>query len=115
VEASQARPVRSSNPTAKLKDNAEAPPLSFQRKAVQDFHSRQADKNDPPSPLAGPSTVDPDPIHPNASVLPSVPQNKRGLSSVAGDGSDTEDGIVNQSMPRMSQSRPSFLLTVPSL
>jgi hypothetical protein len=38
------RPVRSSNLTAKLKDtaNVSAPELSFQCKAVQDFHSRQA-------------------------------------------------------------------------
>lgn len=84
-------PVCSSNPMAKLKDTAEAPQLSFQWKAIQDFHSWQADKNDPPSPL----TVDPD-----LNVSPSAPQNKHGISSI--NDSDTEDGIVNQSMPHMS-------------
>ena len=102
------RPVRSSNPTVKLKDTAEALHLSFQRKAVQDFHSRQANKNDPPSPGPSGSTVDPDPIHLNVSS--SAPQKKRGISSI--DGSDGEDGIVDQSMPCMLHFWPGFLLTV---
>jgi hypothetical protein len=110
------RPVRSSNPTAKLKDAAEAPQLSFQWKAVQEFHSRQlvqeshsrlAVEDDPPSP----STVDAD-----LNGSPSAPPNKRSISSV--DGSDAEDGIVNRSMPRMFHFRRSIqvvLLTMRSL
>jgi hypothetical protein len=56
------RPVRSLHLTAKLKDtsNASTPELSFQRKAVQDFHARRgqasseslvpSDAEDPPGP-----------------------------------------------------------------
>lgn len=45
---SAARPVRSLTLTAKLKDtaNASAPELSFQRKAVEEFHARQAQGED---------------------------------------------------------------------
>ena len=48
-------PARTLNLTAKLKDtaNSETPQLSFQHKAAQDFHSRQADKNDPPTSTVG--------------------------------------------------------------
>ncbi|KAF8227745.1 hypothetical protein L208DRAFT_1078154, partial [Tricholoma matsutake] len=45
------RPAQTVNPAVKLKDtaNTEAPQLSFQRKAVQDFHSQQANQNDAPT------------------------------------------------------------------
>ena len=95
--------MRSSNPTAKLKDTAEAPQLSFQRKAVQDFHSRQADKNVP----CDPSTVDPNPV--GSLSAPAVPQSKRSFTSVDGSDADNgDDGIVNQSMPRMFHFDPGF-------
>ena len=40
----QTRPIRRTAPTAKLTDinNSEQPGLSFQRKAVQDFHTQLA-------------------------------------------------------------------------
>ncbi|KAI9507403.1 hypothetical protein F5148DRAFT_1308525 [Russula earlei] len=79
-------PVRTVNPTAKLKDtaNTEAPQLSFQHKAVQEFHSQQANKNNPP-PV--PSTPDVD-LHALSSC-----------SNLSINDSDSEDEIVNQSVP----------------
>lgn len=81
------RPARALNLSAKLKDttNTETPQLSFQCKAVQDFHSRQADKNNPPPS----STVHADPnTRSPASTVP-IPQ----ILSVADSDSDDEGGI----------------------
>ena len=92
------RPARTVNPTAKLKDtaNTEKPQLSFQRKAVQDFHSRQANKNDPlPSSTVG---ANPQALSADAGTATSTLQNKRSILSI--DGSDTEDGIVDHPVPR---------------
>ncbi|KAI9457660.1 hypothetical protein F5148DRAFT_1151140 [Russula earlei] len=88
------RPVRTLNPTAKLKDaaNSETPQLSFQRKAVLDFHSRQTDKNDPPTS----STVAGDPNAPSSASAVPTPPNKRNITSVADHNSDGDDGIVDQ-------------------
>lgn len=92
------RPARSLNLTAKLKDtaNISEPQLSFQRKAVQDFHSRQAQpaqvsqpaENNRPSALLTPDA----PLHssPSAGVA-STPQNKRNISSITDDDTDAED------------------------
>ena len=72
------RPARALNLSAKLKDsaNTEAPQLSFQRKAVQDFHSRNDDKNDPVDPPPSPPspTVGADTNAPSANVVP-TPQS----------------------------------------
>ncbi|KAI0264289.1 hypothetical protein BGY98DRAFT_939981 [Russula aff. rugulosa BPL654] len=72
-----------------LKDtaNTETPQLSFQRKAVQDFHSRQADENDPPlsSVGVGPNTPS------SASTVPTC-----SITSVADSDGDDEDGIICQ-------------------
>src|SRR5260370_2451834 len=96
------------NPTAKLTDTANtAPPeLSFQRKAVQDFHSRQANTNDESSSISG--------ADPNA-CFSATPQ-KRTLSSLssfstahsdidAGEGNDG-DGNDDQMPPFMSSLSP---------
>ena len=83
------RPARILNLSAKLKDtaNTETPQLSFQRKAVRDFHSRQADENDPP-----PSSVGVGPNAPSsASTVPTC-----SITSVADSDGDDEDGIVCQ-------------------
>ncbi|KAI9507661.1 hypothetical protein F5148DRAFT_1306963 [Russula earlei] len=78
------RPVRTLNPTAKLKDaaNSETPQLSFQRKAVLDFHSRQ-NRQERPAYFF------------NASAVP-TPPNKHNITSVADHNSDGDDGIVDQ-------------------
>lgn len=95
------RPARTVNPTAKLKDsaNTEAAQLSFQRKAVQDFHSRQTAKNNS-GPASSSSTVV-NPPAPSSVNVGLTPQNKRTISSI-NSGDDVEDGIVDQSAPRMS-------------
>jgi hypothetical protein len=96
-------PARALNLSAKLKDtaNTEAPQLSFQRKAVQDFHSQQTDKNDPPpSPTASADTNLPY----SASVVP-TPQ---AACTVAVSDSDDDGGIVGQ------LTAPCTLLTVKS-
>ena len=74
------RPAQTINPAAKLKDtaNTEAPQLSFQRKAVQDFHSRQADKNEPPPALSAPVANPPAPSSVNVGL---APQNNHSNSS----------------------------------
>ncbi|KAI9448642.1 hypothetical protein F5148DRAFT_1153436 [Russula earlei] len=89
-------PAQTVNPAAKLKDtaNTEAPQLSFQRKAVQDFHSRQAKKNDPP-PVS--STPDANPHVPSSIDAELAPQNKCSNSSI--NDSNTEDEIVDQPLP----------------
>jgi hypothetical protein len=99
------RPARTLNPSAKLKDtaNTETPQLSFQRKAVQDFHSRQADKNDPPSsPTVGADTNVPS----SASVVP-TPQ------TITDSDSDDEGGIVGQpTAPCKSSSCPKLTFSL---
>jgi hypothetical protein len=97
------RPARAVNPAAKLKDsaNTEVAQLSFQRKAVQDFHSRQAVKNNP-----APSTVA-NPPAPSVNVE-STPHKKRTLSSI--NGSDVEDEIIDQPVPRMSCFHNNYIL-----
>jgi hypothetical protein len=104
-QADVSRPVRSSNLTAKLKDtaNISAPELSFQRKAVEDFHSRQAQvsppaENDQPHSL---STLDSRSHLPLSVGTASTLQNKRSISSIADDDSDSGD---NQPMQCMSSS-----------
>src|SRR5260221_12528820 len=82
--------MRMVNPTAKLTDTANtAPPeLSFQRKAVQDFRSRQANTNDQSSSISG--------ADPNA--CSSVTPQKRTLSSLSSFStadSDIDAGVVN--------------------
>jgi len=96
------RPARTVNPTAKLKDatNTERPQLSFQRRAVQEFHSRQADKNDtPPSSTLG---TNPQALSADTAIAGLTLQNKRSILSI--DGSDAEDGIVDHPVPHMSTS-----------
>ena len=84
------------NLTAKLKDtaNTSAPELSFQRKAVQDFHSCQAHVSQPVEDVNLPtsSTLDSHLHAPDsADTASSTPlQNKCSFSSITGD-SDTED------------------------
>lgn len=91
--------MRPLNLTAKLKDaaNTSAPELSFQRKAVQDFHSRQVEFFQPAENVDLPqastsSTLDShrDLHAPDPADTSSTPQNKRPFSSITGD-SDAED------------------------
>ncbi|KAI9511807.1 hypothetical protein F5148DRAFT_1146538 [Russula earlei] len=90
------RPVWTVNPTAKLKDtaNTEAPQLSFQRKAVQESHSQQANKNNPPP---APSTPDIDLHAPSSVSVGLSPRNKRSNLSI--NDSNGEDEIVDLSVP----------------
>ncbi|KAI0273133.1 hypothetical protein BGY98DRAFT_936385 [Russula aff. rugulosa BPL654] len=62
-------PARILNLSAKLKDtaNTKTSQLSFQHKAVQDFHSKQADENDPPLSSVG--------VGPNAPSQPAQSQH----------------------------------------
>ena len=98
------RPVRHPNLTAKLKDtaNTSVPELSFQRKAVQDYHSRPTEdssshpttSNDPPS---GPSlsTLDtPSQPHHIANTT-STPRAKRSFLSITSD-NDEDDTSSTQ-------------------
>ena len=103
------RPARTVNLAAKLKDtaNSEAAQLSFQRKAVQDFHTQQAIKNNPSAHLMGAN------LNPPASVTvssfePVNPQNKRSILSI--NDSDDEDGIIDQHVPRMSRFPPMMIM-----
>ncbi|KAI9458015.1 hypothetical protein F5148DRAFT_1287514 [Russula earlei] len=92
-------PVQTVNPTAKLKDtaNSEAPQLSFQCKAVQEFHSQQANKNNPPP---ASSTLDAN-LHALSLVsLGLSPQN--WCSNLSINDSNSEDEIVDQPVPHMS-------------
>ena len=101
------RPARTVNPTAKLKDsaNTEVAQLSFQRKAVQDFHSRQTVKNN-----SGPASLTVvNPPAPSVNVE-STPQSKRNFSSI--NGGDVEDGIVDQPAPRMSCFHLTFMFSL---
>jgi hypothetical protein len=92
VDRDISRPVRALNLSAKLKDtaNTETPQLSFQRKAVQDFHSRQADKSDPLSTVGG------DPNAPSSASTVSTPQNTPNVSFIPDGDSDEDVGIVSQ-------------------
>lgn len=85
------RPARSLNPAAKLKDaaNTEAPQLSFQRKAVQDFYSRHANRIDDP---AAASATALDLTVPSPAGVHPTPQNKRDVSLLSeGDGDSGGD------------------------
>ncbi len=105
------RPARALTLTAKLKDaaNTEAPQLSFQRKAVHDFHSRQANKNDPPVPPSS-LTVGADANAPSSASAAPTPQTKSKTSSIADIDDDGDDGTVDQLAPCMSSSshKPTF-------
>jgi hypothetical protein len=70
----------------KLKDaaNTEAPQLSFQRKAVEEFHSRQAQDCRPPAS----STPDSHLHAPPSPCTASTPQNKRKIAAITGGPSD---------------------------
>lgn len=87
------RPARTLNLAAKLKDaaNTKSPQLSFQCKAVQDFHSRQAHKNDPPS--SSPMGSNPN-APSSASAVPTL-QNKCSVSSVVDDNNNDNDNDDN--------------------
>lgn len=89
------RPVRSSNLTAKLKDtaNVSAPELSFQCKAVRDFHSHQAQVSLPAETDQSLALSTPD-AHLHSSPpadTASTPQSKRNFSFVSDDDSDAGD------------------------
>ena len=93
------------NLTAKLKDaaNASAPELSFQRKAVQDFHARQGltgtplrvgDGDQPAAPAESSQSTDSTPAESQeqpqlrSSPVVSTSQNKRNIDSVTDEDSD---------------------------
>jgi hypothetical protein len=115
------RPARSHNLPAKLKDtaNISEPELSFQRKAVRDFHSRQAQvpqrmaENDHSSAL---STPDAD-LHsspgPSTDVA-STPRYKRDISSISAITDDDSDAESDQPERRASFNSSSSL-TFPNL
>jgi len=89
------RPVRALNLAAKLKDtaNSAAPELSFQRKALQDFHSRQTKSAQPSQQhdsLPTSSTLNSHPPAPQSVDAASTSQNKRTFSAATID-SGTED------------------------
>jgi hypothetical protein len=104
------RPVRALNLAAKLKDaaNAAAPELSFQRKALQDFQSRQTKVSQPSHPVErdGPLaslTLDSYPRVPR-SINIVLTQNKRPLSSITINSGD--EGAESQTEQHLSLSRP---------
>ena len=103
------RPSRTLNLTAKLKDtaNTEMPQLSFKHKAVEDFHSRQADKDNLPTS----STVGADSDAPSSASAVTAMPTVQNISSVADSDSDTEHEIVDCPVPCMSSLclRSSFL------
>jgi hypothetical protein len=87
--------VRSSNLTAKLKDtaNVSAPELSFQCKAVRDFHSHQAQVSLPAETDQSLALSTPD-AHLHSSPpadTASTPQSKCNFSFVSDDDSDAGD------------------------
>ena len=81
-------PARTINIAANPKDTANGDMLqfSFQRKPVQDFHSRQPNKNDAPTS----STMGADPNTPSSASAVPTPQNKRRNSFVADNDSDSD-------------------------
>ena len=98
------RPARIVNPSAKLKDTAESAQLSFQRKVVQDFYSRQADNSDKNNYPTSSTLANP-PAPANAGL---TSQNKRSISTV----SDVEDEIDDQPVPRMSRFCPTIMFSL---
>jgi hypothetical protein len=112
--------------TAKLKDtaNTSEPELSFQRKAVQDYHSRQtevsqpstsqqAGNNDPPSLILDTGTH----MHTHVPDTTSTPQAKRPFSSITtGSDNETEDASIQpeQRMFFFASLKLIFLLALPS-
>ena len=111
----KAHPTRTLTLTAKLKDaaNTKAPQLSFQRKAVHDFHSRQANKNCPSTSLtegadsnapssAGGADLDASSSK-SASVVP-TPLMKTNMSSVVDNIIDGNDETIDQPAPCASSS-----------
>jgi hypothetical protein len=86
-----AQPVRSLNLAAKLKDpsNTSAPELSFQCKAVQDFHSRSVQLPPPAENHQVPTFSTSPP--PSAGIGP-VSQHKRNISSINDDDDEGENG-----------------------
>lgn len=110
-----ARPVRPLNLTAKLKDaaNTSAPELSFQRKAVEDFHSRQAQVSQPAENdnLPASSTLDSHAKHvADSADTASTPQNKRPFSSITSDSDDKD--VDGQSAQCSSILQASFFLKI---
>jgi hypothetical protein len=107
-------PVHSPNLAVKLKDtaNTSAPELSFQHKAVEEFHSHQAQvlqpaENDCPPPCA---LLTPDSqlqLPPLAGKV-STSQNKCSISSITNNDSDAGD---NQPKPCTSSSHLSYFPT----
>ena len=83
------RPICLLNLTAKLKDmaNTSKPELSFQHKAVEDFHSRKAALPQVSQPAASSSTRT---LDSHSADRVSTPQNKCPFSSITVD-SDVED------------------------
>jgi hypothetical protein len=112
------RPSRALNLTAKLKDaaNASAPELSFQRKAVEDFHSRLVQAPQPSQPTASiqtrqvplptednqpPTSSPPDSlVHARTSATEPTLQKKRSVAIITDDDSDG-DGTEKVSKQRM--------------
>ena len=84
------------NLTAKLKDtaNASAPELSFQRKAVKDYHLCQAEVFQPSQPTENnnpPSLILDTHLHsPHSADTTSIPRAEQTFPSIANDG-DVED------------------------
>jgi hypothetical protein len=85
--------------------NTKVPQLLFQCKAIQNFHSQNADKSAHAS--ASSTTGANSNVPFSASTAVPTPQNKHSISSLADDNSNAEDGIVNQLVPRMSSPCPS--------
>jgi len=99
--------TRTLNLTTKLKDsaNASTPELSFQRKAVEDFHSRQAQQPTENHHHDSPALSTPDSrMHspPSTNTAP-IPQNKHNISSITDD--DSFNAGDNQPRRRTSPSK----------
>jgi hypothetical protein len=115
------RPARALNLTAKLKDaaNTSAPELSFQRKAVEDFHSRSAQlpqptEKDQNAIVSTPDSLPPRVARPHSSavtvarptssatteVTEPTSQKKRSIPVITDD--DSDDGTKQ----RMYSSNP---------
>jgi hypothetical protein len=83
----RSRPARNTNPTSKLRDtnNIEKANLSFQRKAVQEFHSRQAA-------VEVPSHADDIPPHAPALSSPATENGSRSNTMAAIENLETSNG-----------------------
>jgi hypothetical protein len=102
------RPVRSHNLTAKLKDpsNMSAPELSFQRKAVQDFHSRSAQFPQPTENYHLPALSMPSlPFVSLSTGIASTSQHKRSISVVTEDGNTPKQLAAKKNQTEASSSR----------